>query len=190
MRDVEQTIISQYGNSATISQLIYRMNDWIRPDIDIDNFYRVVWDINTAEGFALDNWGRVVNLPTGRFIYTSPVTVLDDDQFRRLILIKALSNISKTSSPVFNQLLNNFFSGRGRAYVSDQGGMQMRYTFEFQPEPWEVQVMAQEGIFLRPAGVQVGILIITLPVFGFKEAGTITAAPWNQAPFVQAEIIT
>lgn len=190
MRDVEQTILSQYGNSATITKLIQNMNACIDPRADIDNFYNTVWNVTTAKGFGLDIWGRIVGLPTGRYIYTSPVTVLNDTQFLALILIKALSNISITSSPVFNTLLNNYFAGRGRVYVSDQGGMQMRYTFEFLPAPFEVQIMSQPGIFLRPAGVQVGILIITLPVFGFSEAGTITAAPFGQAPFVQTEILT
>lgn len=190
MKNVEQTIISQYGNSATITKLIQNMNDYIRVNADIDGFYETVWNVETAAGFGLDIWGRIVGLPTGRYIYTDPVTVLNDTQFRALILIKALSNISITTSPTFNQLLNNFFAGRGRCYVSDQGGMQMRYTFEFPLAPYEIQIMAQPGIFLRPAGVQVGILIISVPVFGFKEAGTVTAAPFGQAPFVQSEILT
>jgi hypothetical protein len=189
MKNVEQTILSQYGNSATITQLIHNMNAYIDPCADIDNFYNVVWNVETAEGFGLDIWGRIVGLPTGRYIYTSPVTVLTDAQFLPLILVKALSNISITSSASFNQLLNNLFAGRGRSYVSDQGNMQMRYTFEFTPLPYEVQIMTQPGIFLRPAGVQVSILLISLPVFGFSEAGTITSAPWGQAPFVQTEII-
>jgi hypothetical protein len=190
MRDVEKTILSQFGNSAAITALIRNMNGYIDPRADIDGFFDTVWNIETAEGFGLDIWGRIVGLPTGRYIYTNPVTVLLDDPFRRLILIKALSNISITTSPSFNQLLNNFFAGRGRCYVSDQGAMQMRYTFEFPLENYEIVIMSNPEIFLRPAGVQVGILVITLPAFGFSEAGTVTAAPFGQAPFVQTEILT
>jgi hypothetical protein len=190
MIDVEQTIISQYGNSAAISALIHNMNEYIDPRADIDGFYNTVWNVETAEEFGLDIWGRIVGIPTGRYIYTNPVTVLDDTQFRALILIKALSNISITSSPTFNQMLNNFFAGRGRCYVSDQGAMQMRYTFEFPLADYEIQIMSSTGIFLRPAGVQVGLAIIMLPAFGFSEAGTISAAPFGQAPFVQTEILT
>jgi hypothetical protein len=190
MMDLEQTIISQYGNSAAITALIRNMNSYIDPRCDIGGFYDTVWNVETAEGFGLDIWGRIVGLPSGRYIYTEPVTVLNDDQFRRLILIKALSNISITSSPTFNQLLNNFFAGRGRCYVSDQGAMQMRYTFEFPLLPYEILIMSGTGIFLRPAGVQVGLAIIVLPAFGFSEAGTISAAPFGQAPFVQSEILT
>ena len=190
MQNVEQTIISQYGNSATITKLIQNMNAYIDPTADIDGFYNTIWNVNTAEGIGLDIWGRIVGLPTGRFILTTPATVLNDDQFRTLILLKSLSNISITSSPTFNQLLNNLFAGRGRCYASDQGGMQMRFTFEFILQPYELKIMSQPGIFLRPAGVQVGILQISLPVFGFSEAGTITAAPFGQAPFVTTEILS
>lgn len=189
MRDVEKTIISQFGNSPTITQLIRNMNAYIDPRCDIDNFYNTVWNVSTAKGFGLDIWGRVVGLPTGRFLYTNPVTELDDTDFLRVIMIKALSNISITSTPTFNQILNNFFAGRGRTYCSDQGAMQMRYTFEFQPQPWEIQVFAQPGIVLRPSGVGLSILVIQLPAFGFSEAGEVSAAPWGQAPFVQTEII-
>jgi hypothetical protein len=189
MKDVESTIISQYGNSATISKLIHNMNKYIDPRKDLDAFYDTVWNIETAEGFGLDIWGRVVDLPTGRNILTSPVTILNDTQFRPLILVKALSNISITSSAVFNQLLSNYFAGRGPVFVSDQLNMSMRYNFQFQPEPFEIQILAQPGIFLRPAGVQVSILVINGPVFGFREGGP-TYTGFNQAPFVSTEILT
>jgi hypothetical protein len=190
MRDVEQTILSQFGNSAAITALIRNMNGYIDPQADIDGFFDTVWNVETAEGFGLDIWGRIVSLPSGRYIYTDPVTVLEDPEFRRLILIKALSNISITTSPTFNQMLNNYFAGRGRCYVSDQGSMQMRYTFEFSLAPYEIQIMAEPDIFLRPAGVQVGILVVTLPAFGFREGGTRAYTGFNQAPFVQTEILT
>ena len=189
MKDVEKTIISQYGNSATITSLIHGMNRWIRPDVDIDNFFNTVWNVETAVGFGLDIWGRVVGLPTGRNILTNPVTVLNDTQFRALILAKALSNISITSSPVFNTLLSNFFAGRGSVFVSDQLNMSMRYNFNFQPEPFEIQILAQPGIFLRPAGVLISIIILGGPTFGFREGGP-TYTGFNQAPFVEAEIVT
>ena len=67
--------------------------------------------------------------------------------------------------------------------------MAMRYTFEFELQPFEIQILAQDGIFLRPAGVRVSILQILLPSFGFSQAGTISAAPFGQAPFAPAEIV-
>lgn len=62
MEDVEQTIISQYANSNIIVQLIQDMNDCIDPDTDFDTFYDYVWNLNTAQGFGLDIWGRILGI--------------------------------------------------------------------------------------------------------------------------------
>jgi hypothetical protein len=188
-KQLEQTIASQYANSPTILALINNFNTYIDPRADLDNFYNIVWNVDTAEGFGLDIWGRIVGLPTGRYIYTEPVTILNDTQFRALILAKALSNISITSAPMFNQLLNNYFAGRGRVYTNDQGNMAMRYTFEFEPLPFELQILAQPGIFLRPAGVGVSIMVFTFPCFGFSEAHSPDYTGFNQAPFAQEAIL-
>jgi hypothetical protein len=56
------TVISQYANSPTILALIDAMYDAISPDADIDAFYDFVWNVDTAQGFGLDIWGRIVNV--------------------------------------------------------------------------------------------------------------------------------
>lgn len=181
MRDVEQTIISQYGNSATITALVQAMNEWISPHADIDNFYNLVWNVSTAQGFALDIWGRIVGV--NREILTSPATILTDPQFLELILLKALSNISASTAPAINQLLQNWMAGRGRCYVQDLGNMEIAYIFEFVLQPFEIKILQTGGVFLRPAGVGGIILPTIFPVFGFSEMGTTWAAPFGQAPF-------
>lgn len=188
MRNVEQTILSQFGNSPTITQLIYKMNEWIRPNTDIDNFYNFVWNVSTAKGFALDIWGRIVGVT--REIATSPATILTDAQFLELIMLKALSNISASTAPAINQLLQNWMAGRGRCYVTDLGSMQIGYVFEFTLQPFEIQILVQGGIFLRPAGVGAIIMNTVFPVFGFKEMGTTWAVPFNQAPFAEIYAIS
>lgn len=74
--DYRQTVISQYGSSTVIGRLIASMNDALRQDLNFDAFYQDVWDITTAVGFGLDIWGRIVGLPSGRYI-----TVLPDTDF-------------------------------------------------------------------------------------------------------------
>lgn len=210
MIDVEKTIISQYGNSPTILQLITNMNTYIDPRADIDNFYNVVWNVDTAIGFGLDIWGRIVNISRSLKIpldqdyfgfqsgsddwepfnqapfydrnNTSTQTyLLGDDAYRQLILVKALANISSTNAPSINQLLQNMFMGRGRCYVNDLGNMQLRYTFEFMLTPLELAIMTQSGALPRPSGVSAIIFTTEMPVFGFA----IDDEPFNQAPFIQ-----
>lgn len=182
MRNVEQTIISQYGNSATISALIRNMDEYLDPTADIDNFYSYIWDVSQAQGFGLDIWGRIVGIE--REVLTNPVYYLDDETFRQLILLKALSNISASTAPSINQLLQNWMVGRGRCYVIDVGGMQMVYIFEFPLQPFELFVLENMSIFLRPAGVGSNVIASDFPVFGFSEMGTAWAAPFDQAPFI------
>lgn len=109
---------------------------------------------------------------------------LTDDAYRTLILVKALANISDCTAASLNQLLQNLFQDRGRCYVNDLGDMQMRFTFEFFLQPFEMAIMTQSNAIPRPAAVQVSIAQIPVPnVFGFAEAGTDSAAPFDQGTF-------
>lgn len=212
MINVEQTIISQYGNSATITRLIRDMNEYLDPRADFDAFYNFVWNVDTAQGFGLDVWGRIVDIgrellvsdaelyfgfsdalpgsfPFGEqpfFDGTPPATQtyrLADDAYRTLILVKALSNISATNARSLNQLLQNLFGDRGRCYVNDLGGMRLRYTFEFLLTPFEFAIITQSGAIPRPAGVGATIFNTDVPVFGFSEA--VGSSPFGEGPFIQ-----
>lgn len=162
MLDPLVTVISQYVNSPTINALIGSFNEWIDPATDLDAFYDLIWDVDTAQGVGLDIWGRIVgvgrvlNVASGSYLgfaetldttsetpfnqapfwaggSTTNNFALSDDGFRVLILAKALSNISDGSIPGTNQVLLNLFPGRGNCYVTDGLDMTMTYTFQFAP---------------------------------------------------------
>jgi hypothetical protein len=200
MEDVKQTIIAQYANSLTLVQLIESMNQYFDPSTDFETFYDFVWNVDTAEGFGLDIWGRIVNVsrslsipnvgvftfgfdegvdyqPFGQapfFISGSGSTTytLDDTSYRKLILVKALGNISACSARSINALLQNLFEDRGRSYVIDSGEMTLRYTFEFLLTQLEYAILTQSGVVQRPAGVRSYILQVAVDsTFGFMEAG-------------------
>lgn len=179
MKNVEQTIISQYANSPTLVQLVTNMNEHIDPTADIDNFYDAIFNINTANSYGLDIWGRIVGVGRYLKISANPDQIgfnngagvpfnqapfnggvastqtyrLSNDAFRTLIFAKALANISDCTAPSINQLLRNMFSGRGRCYVADTGDMTLRYVFEFSLMPYEQAIILNSGVFPRPAGV-------------------------------------
>lgn len=209
MIDFQKTIISQFANSPTIVGLVTNMNAYIDQTANFQAFYDFVWNVNTAQGFGLDIWGRIVDVsrnlkiiaPVTNFGFQDGLTdyapfgqapfyagvpatstyTLSDDAYRTLILAKALANISATTSQALNQLLKNLFPNRGRCYVNDMGGMAMRYTFEFYLQPYEVAIVTNSGALPHGAGVSVSILQIQLPfVFGFSEMGTHDAVPFGQ----------
>lgn len=212
MEDVERTLCSQYANSPTLVQLVQNMNQYIDQSANFQAFYDYVWNVNTAQGFGLDIWGRIVDVsrnlqvtvstdlfgfsemgagatPFGQapFYAGVPATssyILSDAAYRTLILTKALSNITATTAPAINQLLQNLFAGRGRCYVNDLGSMQMRYTFEFYLQPYEVSIVNSSGVLPHGAGVQVSVVQVPQAdqLFGFYEMGA-GAYPFGQGRF-------
>ncbi|AVA33025.1 DUF2612 domain-containing protein [Cupriavidus metallidurans] len=66
MENVSQTILSEYANSPTLVQLIQNMDGYIDPSADIDSFYDMIWNIDSAVGKGLDIWGKIVGLENGR----------------------------------------------------------------------------------------------------------------------------
>lgn len=207
MNNFEQTVCSQYANSPTLLQMIDSMNQYFDPAIDFQAFFDYVWNVDTAQGFGLDIWGAIVNVgrnltvpntdldvlgfkqgdgePFGQapFYNGQPTTMtytLDDESYRKLILVKALSNISICSAPSINQQLKNLFPGRGRCYVNDYRDMTMRLTFEFELESFEVAILTQSNAITRPAAVEVILISDLVDRFGFKQGD---GEPFNQGTF-------
>lgn len=62
------TVISQYANSPRIVALIQSFAEAVDPNRLIDAFYESIWNIDTATGYGLDVWGRIVNVRRGLYI--------------------------------------------------------------------------------------------------------------------------
>lgn len=205
MEKINDTIMAQYANGPFLVGYIERLNLAIDPTVDLDAFYDYVFNVDTAQGFGLDIWGRIVDVsrniqidttvtylgfdearignqqdgpqPFGQapFYTGQPLTqvyALGDDAYRKLILVKALANITDCTIPNLNALLQFVFEGEGRCYVLDTGGMTIRYVFEFTLSPVERSIMLRSGVIPRPAGVLAQVLTTDAPTtFGFNEAG-------------------
>lgn len=175
--DPLRTVISQYANSPTLLQLVENFAGYVDQSANLDAFFDLVWNVDTAEEWGLDVWGRIVGVSrvlrvaAGNYFGfeeagASPFNVdafyngaqttgnfaLSDQAFRVLILAKALANISDGSVPGINQILINLFPGRGNCYVTDGPGKAMTYTFEFPLTPVEFAIVATSGVLPRPSG--------------------------------------
>ena len=183
--DVWTTMISQYANSETIAALVTNMAQYVDPTANFDEFYDVIWNVDTAVGLGLDIWGRIVGVqrvlqlpstssylgfqeagswqPFGQAPFYSGGGVtnnyaLSDDAFHTLILAKALANICDGSIAAINQLLLNLFPGQGNCYCTDGLNLTMTYTFKFTLSPVQFAIVANSGVLPRPSGVSATIV--------------------------------
>ena len=59
---IENTISSQYANSPRLMLIIQELHNAIDPTKNIQDFYRIIWNLETAQGAGLDIWGRIVGV--------------------------------------------------------------------------------------------------------------------------------
>jgi hypothetical protein len=154
--DVWSTVISQYANSPILTTLITNLDQYIDQTRNLDAFYDAMLNIQTAQGYGLDCWGRIVGVNRvlqvqdvnwfgfeeaspgsftfgqGSFYSGAPLTsnyALSDEAYRTLIYAKAAANITDGSIPAINRILMTLFPNRGNAYVTD--GFQSAGWFGF-----------------------------------------------------------
>lgn len=183
--NIFQTVISEYANSPILLKLIENMGEYIDPTANFDAFYNLIWNVDTAEGYGLDVWGRIVDvsrvlrLPSGGSFFGFSESIdghsfnespfynggaltsnysLSDPAYLKLILAKALANICDGSIPGINQILINLFSPYGNCYVTDGGDMTMTYTFGGTLSIVDYAIVSQSGVLPRPAGVAATIV--------------------------------
>lgn len=92
--DLKETFLSQYANSPILCGIIERFNAACDPSTLIENFLKNIFNPDTATGWGLDVWGRIVGV--GRVLKvpadawfgfiqaddgTQTITPFDDRQF-------------------------------------------------------------------------------------------------------------
>lgn len=201
-----ETLMSQYANSPKIVSMLNELGRSIDPSKDIQGFYNIAWNLATAQGFGLDIWGRIVGIqrsvsfpdPKGDYFgfkdsglkpfNQAPFSGagskfsaydLPDEQYRTLIMIKAMSNIIYATAPNINKLLKYIF--KGKAYFLLVGHMKARYFFEFILSPFERAIVYELDILPRPCGVLLDYREYNIKTqFGFAGTGL---QPFNQGAF-------
>jgi hypothetical protein len=198
MLGYQQTILSQYGNSPTLRQLIANVNAYLDPSANINSFYSNIWNIATAQGYGLDVWGRIVGVsrvlqissgawlgfkesndstvetPFGQAPFyagtgTTANFALTDTSYRQLIYAKAALNITSGSIPAINQILMTLFGSQGPCWCTDGQNMTMTYTFDFTLNPVNYAIVSQSGVLPRPCGVSTSI--VQLPSNLYNDGG-------------------
>lgn len=120
----------------------------------------------------------------------STAFALQDDEYRRLLFIKAAANIANCDCPSINALMRAMYGHRGQCYVGydPNDPMNIGYTFDFFPSPVERSII-ESGIFPQPAGTAVRFIYQTIESERFGFAGMNAGANpeyvtgFNQGPF-------
>jgi hypothetical protein len=187
--DWGKTLFSQYANSPVLTQLIDYFSQAVDASGTVDGWFDNVWNVDTAVGYGLDVWGRIVGLNTGRVLTVYPTkylafeeamdlsggnwgtgiwysgealtenVTLSDGAFRQLILAKAAANIWDGSIPGLNKILQALFPGQ-ISYCTDNLDMTMTYTFAFALSPVQISIVFNSNVLPRPAGVLASVVQI------------------------------
>lgn len=187
MQDIQKTIISQYANSPGICTIIDAQNQSIDPAATIDLWYNNVWNVQTAIGYGLDVWGRIVGVSrvlsvaadtylgfneandltedswnNGIWYSGTSATsnvALSDSAFRTLIFAKAYANISDGSITSINNILMTLFGASGECYVVDNENMTLTLHFSFTPSAVQVAIIENSGVLPRPSGTTISYVL-------------------------------
>jgi hypothetical protein len=185
--NIDQTLISQYAQSPVLTALIDNLSEYFDQSANWNNFYQYVWNIDTAQNWGLDFWGKILGVsryveipitaeylgfegsggtasgyPFGVGVFYSGSTstqtyALLDPDYRTLLYAKAFANICRTCIPVLNQLMRLLFPGLGDTYCLDNGNMAMTYYLGWVPTPIQLAIVEQSGAVPHPTGVAVSI---------------------------------
>ena len=200
-------MISQYANSPKFVSLVNGLTDMFNNAQTLEDWFNVVFNIKTANGYGLDIWGSILN--QGRlFFYTNPndgttesvylkgAQTVDgvnysseqiEEIYRSVLFIKAMSNVTNATLASLNNMLQFYYSGRGRVYVIEYGVMEIRYVFEFYVNKLERAIFTSD-IMPNPTGVLASFEYIPPhEYFGFFVNGMTAEdqpyAPIDQKPF-------
>lgn len=186
-------IISQYGDSSVIKKLLRDFRKNIKPRADIDTFYKNVMDIAAATGEGLNTWGDIVNLPRVVILNDGTRVTLDDDNYRRLLMYKALANISDASGATLNKMMDVLFPSSPPNIVtaiSEQKDGDMYYNATPMTVRWVINGRVDEfqlalfklgGTLCLGAGVGWNLVAVDAAnTFGFLGSGL---QPFNQGMF-------
>ena len=172
------TIANQYANSPILDTIITNWNSCFDPSVNIDNFYDQIWNINTAQGYGLDLWGRIIGVNRYMFLPNvaqyfgfheamswvtwgnapfwsgQPLTnpqPLTDTEYRALLLAKAFSNTCNCSIGAINVIIHILFGNN--CYILDNEDMTMTIVFESALTVRQLATLLQSDVIPRPAGI-------------------------------------
>lgn len=205
------TVISQYANSPTLTAIIGYTSEWIDQTANFDAFYSDIWNIDTAVGYGLDVWGRILGITRniavdsgvayfsfdipnrgydsaaniyidGQSLIATTQTSLADNDYRKLLLAKAVTNISGGDSTSINAMYGNWLGQYGGLiFLTEQFATRpMTYTVVEAGTAISLNnlaILQKNYLPIGPAASTYDVLVASEsgPIFGFDTNNTYIA---------------
>ena len=179
--DYKKFVLSQYANSPHFMALLNGFVASIGTDGDIDKFYEKIFNILTASDYGLDVWGKILNIPRNIVLDDGSLYYLNDDDYRFLLTIRAMSNVSNCTIANLEEILTNLFQERGVVRLFEVATMHIKYIFDFYLTPEELAILKLPNVPPKPTGVKIDFIQLPLAsTFGFHGTGF---QPFGQGNF-------
>lgn len=179
--DLVRALLWQHDNATALRSLIESKQDWynINQATFWTNWYRDVFNIDTANDFGLAVWGRILNVGLGLQVdstigiphfgfgiyhrnfnngnfarATSGEQALSTDQKRLIIRLRYYQLISRGTVVEINEAMARIFGDLGQVFVRDPLDMsKITYVFKFTPSSRVRLILDRMSLLPRPSGI-------------------------------------
>lgn len=194
--NVMPSVLWQYENAEKFVQLIQSQQSWIDENQNLfwTDWYRDVFDVDTANTFGLSVWARILNVPLS--VATEPTVgntswgfganrvnfnrgnfgrdregqiTLTLEQQRLVIKLRLAQIITRPTAYYINEVLDAVLNTPTQhVYAYDTLDMEfIVYVFDFQPSSQLQFILQNYDLLPRPSGVGVQWIFASRPAFGF-----------------------
>jgi hypothetical protein len=209
----EATILSQYANSPTLTQLIANISAYVDPTQNIEQFSDLIMHLDTAQYYGLDVWGRIVGVQRTLevqnnywfgFAEALPGSQSFNDAGTKEYL--PAFGFAEAMAPAFNEApfgLTYYWAPSAHPNIGAfYSGQTLTNNYQLTDESYRLLILAKAAANITNGSVPAinQILLSLFPnrgncyvtdgpkygtYFGFAEA--INSQPFNQAPFYDGE---
>lgn len=179
--DLVRALLWQHDNATALRSLIESKQDWynINQSTFWANWYRDVFNIDTAADFGLSVWGRILNVGLGMPVdstigiphfgfgiyhrnfgngnfarVASGELALTTEQKRLVIRLRYYQLISRGTVTEINEAMARIFGDLGVVFVRDSLDMsKITYVFKFEPSSSVRAVLDRMDALPRPSGI-------------------------------------
>ena len=179
--DLVRALLWQHDNATALRSLIESKQDWynINQTTFWANWYRDVFNVDTANDFGLAVWGRILNVGLGLQVdstigiphfgfgiyhlnfnngnfarATSGEQALSTDQKRLIIRLRYYQLISRGTVVEINEAMTRIFGDLGQVFVRDPLDIsKITYVFKFTPSSRVRLILDRMNLLPRPSGI-------------------------------------